>query len=223
MPLPLPGLMLGMGRGLPRVPTPVKLYYDSVIEGKKDPITEADFTPEELAAIQQLTTAAPREEISKVQNRQKTLLGASVGLPPLPSTPNTVSYETYQKPSADVPEQQLSRHLPQGMGRGLPNGVGAAIGPMGLLSPQGRVTNSLGQFNYAHNSDGSTTVTDNYDFNNYGYQKRWDESSLPMKALQAIGSLGYIPARVHGETALPDGSGRAVKINLPAIADKRNR
>ena len=36
------------------LPTPAKLYLESVIGGKRDPITEADFTPEELMEMQKL-------------------------------------------------------------------------------------------------------------------------------------------------------------------------
>jgi hypothetical protein len=36
------------------LPTPAKLYLESVVGGKREPITEADFSPEELAEMQKL-------------------------------------------------------------------------------------------------------------------------------------------------------------------------
>jgi len=205
----------------PRVPTPIKIYYDSVIKGETSPITNKDFTPEELAAVQQLVTASRVEEPSKIHNRQKLLLGRSAQPLPLFETPGAVTYATYQKPSADVPEQMWSRNLPAGMGRGMPNNVGARIGPMGLLDPQGRVANTLGQFNYTHDAEGGTTVTDKYNFNNHGYLGDWEQASLLEKAALAVASLGYMPARVYGEKILPNSTGRNVKLTLPPVNPHR--
>jgi hypothetical protein len=44
------------------VPTPVRLYWDSIARGKRGPISEADFTPEELAAIRRMVEQQPASQ-----------------------------------------------------------------------------------------------------------------------------------------------------------------
>ena len=96
-----------------RAPTPLKLAWDSIAKGSKEPITEADFAPEELSAMYELTRA------------QKG---------------GAVNYPTYGDNFVENP--------------GVP----------GLMTAKGRVANSLGQFNYKDDPEG-TTITDKYDFN----------------------------------------------------------
>lgn len=78
MPIPLPGLGL-IAPNAPRIPTAARTYLDSVVLGRTDPITEKNFTPQELAKIRQLTQAAPT-----AQDRW-------------PATPGAVTYSTYKK------------------------------------------------------------------------------------------------------------------------------
>ena len=87
--------------------------------------------------------------------------------------------------------------------------------PAGLDSmktPVGNVKTTLGQFNYAHDTEGGTTITDTYDFNGGSWP-----SNLPFldKVRQAMADP-YHALRMTGGTLLnaEDGEGRPVKISL---------
>ena len=138
------------------IPTPAKLYWDSVVAGRKDPITESDFSPDELAVMRKM-----------IGNK----------------TQGGITYADYD-PSAQP-------------------------GLSGLLTPAGRVVNSLGQFTY-DSDPGGTTVTDAYDFNPV-----YKDESLLLKAMQILGTGGFAGLHMIGEDRLPPGSGRQVKIRLP--------
>lgn len=140
------------------LPTPARLYLDSIVGGKKGQITEADFSPEELAAIRRMV------------EQQKAAQGG-------------VTYSNYAE--SDQP------------------------GISSLLSPAGRVANSLGQFNYEKDPEG-VTVTDSYDFNPV-----YKDESMLMNIGQLIKTMGFSGAHLLGEYMLPPGEGRPVKIRLP--------
>lgn len=137
------------------LPTPAKIYFDSIVGGNRSDITEKDFTPEELQALRIL-----------VANSQQ---------------PGGVSYGDY---GGDQP--------------GIP----------GLLTPRGRLANTLGQFQYKKDPEG-ITVTDAYDFNPV-YK---DESAL-LQALTVLGTGGFSGGHLLGEYMMPPGKGRNVKIRL---------
>lgn len=139
------------------LPTPARLFLESM-GGKRDPITEADFSPEELEAIRQLVEQ--------------------------PKTVKGVGYQDYDPSMLEQP------------------------GLAGLLTPRGRVANSLGQFQYRKGPEG-TTVTDKYDFN----PTYKDESAL-IQALSALGTGGFSPLHTLGEYLMPPGKGRDVRIKL---------
>ena len=140
------------------LPTPAKLYMDSVVSGKKDPITEADFSPEELAAIRRMV------------EQQKAAQGG-------------IYYGDYGE--SDQP------------------------GLRSLLSPAGRVANSLGQFNYQRDPEG-VTVSDNYDFN-----PTFKDLPLSEQIANFLGTFGWSGLHQYGENVLPEGKGRKVRIRLP--------
>jgi hypothetical protein len=86
--------------------------------------------------------------------------------------------------------------------------VGGEVGMTGLMTPKGRVANSLGQFNYAVDPEGMT-VTDQYDFNSiYKDQSVWHNIAA------ALGTAGLSPLHLLGERLLPPGQGRPVNIRL---------
>jgi hypothetical protein len=73
-----------------------------------------------------------------------------------------------------------------------------------------RVLNMLGRANYTKNPDGSTTITDNYDFQNAEFDARWNEFT----PLQKVG-MGIInPTRTIGQVFLHDIE-RPVRITIP--------
>jgi hypothetical protein len=155
--MPIPAELSVFLRQL-RAPTPVKLAWDTIAGGNRDPITEKDFTPDELAAISQLTKS---------------------------QVPGEVHYPDYGNNFVEGP--------------GVP----------GLMTAKGRVANSLGQFNYKEDPEG-TTITDKYDFN-----PMYSQENPLVQALHALGSGGFSVAHALGERLVPPGQGRDVNIRIP--------
>jgi len=192
-----------LSRGMPRVPTAAKTYIDSVLLGKKGTITEKDFTPDELRVMRSLVMHAPlsRDSYGPVgplknwspsTNPQQDYVNT-----PIPGTPGAVHYDTYGK--AFGHSSQLVPHL----------GLNA------MRTPEGNVMTTLGQFNYKTNPNGDTTVTDKYKFNNF-YAGAWNSMPMREKAQMAIRDP-YTALRSYGETILPEGTGRDVRVQLPSL------
>lgn len=137
--------------------TPSKLFYDSVLRGKKEPITERDFSDTELQAMRGLVGTKPE---------------------------GSIGYGDYGQTPFEQP--------------GVP----------GLATPQGRVANSLGQFNYKADPEG-INISDNYDFN-----PTFSTENPMVQALSAAGTGGFSALHRLGEKFLPEGQGRPVNIRL---------
>ena len=150
------GAMPERARGL--LPTPARLYLESM-GGNREPISEKDFSEDELKAIQQL-------------------IAGSTGR-------GGIGYHNYDEHPLEQP------------------------GLAGLLTPKGRVANSLGQFQYQTDPTG-TTVTDAYDFNPV-----YKEQSPGFQALNVPGTAGFSLLHTLGEYLIPPGKGRNVRIRLP--------
>ncbi len=88
------------------------------------------------------------------------------------------------------------------------SGATTGVGIPGLLTPQGRVANSLGQFTYRTGPDG-VEINDNYDFN-----PSYTTDSAPMQAMNALGTGGFSLLHSLGEYLVPPGKGRPVRIRL---------
>ena len=82
-------------------------------------------------------------------------------------------------------------------------------GVSSLLSPAGRVANSLGQFTYQNDPEG-TTVSDAYDFN-----PMYKDLPISEQIANLLGTAGFSGLHTIGENVLPPGKGRSVKIRLP--------
>jgi len=181
----IPQTLSAVNRALP-LPTNARVYVESVIDQRKDPITNKDFTNDELNVIRDLVQASHQPNEYKNE--------------PLAATPGYVNYSTYKKP------------LPSLEGRQYP--VTMHSGPA-MATPRGRVGTTLGQFNYGLNSNGDIEVKDKYDFNEIPGINEYKDTSALNKVALTLKSGGYIPARVYGQEMLPAGSGRDVNVVIP--------
>jgi len=179
------------------LPTNAKVYIDSVIDKKEGPITDKDFTGEELNIIRDLVMAST---VSRP---------AAPGATAIPATPGAVNYNTYRKPLETEPRMF-----------GLPLNANAGIGIDALFNRKSRIATTLGQFGYAVNPEGNIDVTDTYDFNAYTDGKRttgteYSQSNPAAKSVLALASLGVSPLAAYAQEQIPEGRGRPVRVTIP--------
>jgi len=179
------------------LPTNARVFIESVVEGKRDPITNEAFTEEELAIIRDLVTQS-----TQPYSHKQGEIGA---------TPGYVNYHTYAKPLKS-----------EGKIFGLPFNAGADTGLMSLVNAKGRVSTTLGQFAYKLNKDGDVEVVDNYNFNATTGGKKtvgthYQEAGPIAKAFYGVASLGYLPLRSLGQDMMSSENekGRPVKVVIP--------
>jgi hypothetical protein len=150
------------------LPTPARLYIEAM-SGKQSPITEADFSKDELNAMRELMAVGNHGGGTDYGTYER-----AIPSPSLFNSPETTS-----------------------------------VGLSGLLTPQGRVANSLGQFQYNRDPEGAT-ITDQYDFN-----PMFKNESVLNQVLLGLGTGGFSPMHTIGEYFKPPGKGRPVKIRVP--------
>lgn len=181
-------LLSTLNKKLP-LPTNARVYIESVVDGKKDPITGENFTERELGVIRDLVAAS-------VQS---------------PATPGYVNYGTYAKdiPSAahvggmrwqkSADASPLSLFTPDGR-------VATTLGQFNYqLTDDGdiEVTDNY-DFNATDHRTGAKTVGTQY-----------LEANSAAKTAFGIGSLGYLPLRARGQETIPTGEGRPISVTIP--------
>ena len=194
------------------LPTNARVFIESVVEGKRDPITNEAFTEDELAIIRDLI-AESGKSWDMPGEKSSTVYGAPSYAGP---TPGTVNYKTYAKdlPNADTTfGMRTTRKGAEGIGS--------------LFTPEGRVGTTLGQFRYKLNKDGDVEVIDTYDFNSSGFKihgkpsespgELYDNAGSVGKTLMGLMSFGYIPLRAYAERQMSSESeeGRDVNVVIP--------
>jgi len=196
------GQLLSMiNRNIP-LPTNARIYIESVIDGKKDPITNKDFTAEEIGIIRDLIVASTKSfDPNKPENKNK----FHRVLNPTP----VVNYDTYRKPLETEPRMF-----------GMPFQSNAGIGALSVFDRKSRIATTLGQFGYKLNPEGGVDVVDRYDFNSHFAGRptmgtQYAESNPFTKALTGVTSFGYLPLRAYGQERLPGGTGRDVQVTIP--------
>ena len=179
------------------LPTNARVYVESVLEGRTDPITNEAFSPREIAVIKDLIAASTTDYLDPYY---KWVVEA---------TPGVVDYGTYSKeiPSAATIGGVRWSNSPSA-------GIASA------LLPEGRVLTTLGQFGYELTPEGDVRVKDQYNFNSHTAQGRptigtqYMEMNPLEKTLFGVASLGYMPLRSMGQEYIPEG-GRPVDVVIP--------
>jgi hypothetical protein len=90
-----------------------------------------------------------------------------------------------------------------------------------MLSAEGRVGTTLGQFPYEITPEGDIAIREDYNFNEVTNGDKtagtlYQETDPIGKAILAISSLGYLPLRAAAQKYMPEGgSSRPVDIRIP--------
>jgi len=230
--------------GLEDMPTNVRLFGE-YLAGKKEPITEKDFKPEELSAMSRYITeqdeynnkeeAGLKKQLSFYQKRSQE---------PFESNKDQIWDEQKQKFVPKYTEEEYNKEIQEEINRaqkalstyektrgktsvsyGKAGGGGAGAGFLEAIeksftSPAYNVETSLGHFNAYKNKDGTKTIKDKYDYLNIGFDKERKISmgqfiGLLPSALTRPEALGTLLARTFTPT-----KARPVEIKLQGgIAD----
>ena len=194
--------------GLEDMPTNVRLFGE-YLAGKKEPITEKDFKPEELSAMSRYITeqdeynnkeeARLKGQLSFYQNRLQEPFDPNNHLILDEQTDTFVPKYTEEEYKKDIQEQinraqkALSTYEntrgKTSVGYGKAGGGGAGAGFLEAIektftSPAYNVETSLGHFNAYKNEDGTKTIKDKYDYLNIGF-----DNTKPISMGQFIGRL----------------------------------
>lgn len=168
------------------LPTNARVFIESVVEGRRDPITGEAFSKKELDVIRGLIVASGRDE---------KYLGQAQ-----PATPGVVNYQTYKKdfPGADTTF-------------GMRTSRGVAGGPLAMTTADSRVGTTLGQFNYDLDEQGNVRVKDTYDFDTNpvsGIAKRAIGDVF-------LGGYGTMLDMGYQNMSAESGEGRPVEFSIP--------
>ena len=230
--------------GLEDMPTNVRLFGE-YLAGKKEPITEKDFKPEELSAMSRYITeqdeynnkeeAGLKKQLSFYQKRSQE---------PFESYKDQTWDEQKQKFVPMYTEEEYNKSIQEEINRaqkalstyektrgktsvsyGKAGGGGAGAGFLEAIensftSPAYNVETSLGHFNAFKNKDGTVTIEDKYDYLGIGFDKERKISmgqfiGLLPSALTRPEAFGTLLARTFTPT-----KARPVEIKLQGgIAD----
>jgi hypothetical protein len=221
---------------MPQLPTNVKLFIEQVI-GKSDPVTETDFTPEEIAYITR-QVAIKRKQLVEQEQMLNHLLSTYTNAPPHDSplmekgrndaiadytrqiealqskrSATPITYDDYPAVEAGWPSEQAYVDSERGQ-LGYVDALRAS-----LASPGYRVKTSLGQYVARDSPVGGVTVEDAYN---------WNRPSRPITAEMMARS---IPSMIQEPEALGNvlmrllapSRSRDVRLKLNALSpEQRN-
>jgi hypothetical protein len=229
--------------GAENLPADKRIYMESVIDKRRDPITERSFTPEELDSIRNVITRRydaikPQIKESIAERRKNAadyLRDALKTSDPELRAARLQSYKNLMATAKDLSSFLSTGKLnPTVVREGQfydikpniqyedydnPRAVASFTGA-GLGETQGKdiaIGQTLGRFVYDVDPQGVINIKDTYDFGP-GYNTFTGEKEEPTRI--GIPDL-LVPkraARMYGYHQLPEGRGRPVQIKLNALA-----
>jgi hypothetical protein len=231
-------------RGAENLPADTRIYMESVIDRRRDPITERSFTPEELEVMRGVITR--RYDALKPQIKENIALLRQAAAENLKdavkySDPGTRQYnlENYRLLAEKI--KNLTSFLSTGKLNSTVVSEGQSYGikpnvqyddykdsakinadQLASSSSEGAVGQTLGQFTYDVDPQGNIKIKDTYDFGS-GFNSLTGKP-VPNERI-GVGSLfnpKYAAVR-YGRTYLPEGQGRPVAIQLNAAAPKTKK
>jgi hypothetical protein len=223
-------------RGEENLPPNERIYMESVVDQRRDPITEKSFSPEELDVIRNVITR--RYDAVKPQFKEQVGLlraNAAAALKNASATRNPEArrrfLNEYQQITADV--KGLDEFLTTGRltQAALAYGQNYDVKPniqykdykdrYAVKSPnvsgsdlETQIGQVLGRFSYDVDPQGNLTVAEDYDFNPLG---KAHYTSEPI----GVGDFFRSPktvARKYAGKYLPPGQGRPVNIRVNSLA-----
>lgn len=229
-------------RGAENLPADQRVYMESVIDRRRDPITERSFTPEELESIRNVITrrydAIKPQLKENVAERRK---NAAEALREAAAARNpevrAFHLNRYRGITADM--QSIQSYLQTGKlnpavvkegkfydvmpniqyenyenPRAVASFTGAGLGQS--AGKDAAIGQTLGRFVYDVDPQGVINIKDTYDFGP-GYNI-FGEKEEPKRVGIASLLMPKYAARMYGYHQLPEGQGRPVQIKLNSMA-----
>ena len=231
-------------RGVKNLPADQRVYMESVIDRRRDPLTEKSFTPEELDSIRNVITRRYDAVKPKFQQDIATLR----------STAAQILRDAYAAKDPAVRQSELNEYrriagdikgLQSFLDTGALNPTALAYGQFYGVKPnvqyndykdsikinadqvassgtEGAIGQTLGRFTYDVDPQGGIKIKDTYDFG--PGVDAFTGAPVPTERI-GVGSL-FNPKHAavrYGRTYLPEGQGRPVAIRLNAAAPKTKK
>ena len=176
-----------------RVPTNVRLFGEYLL-GEQSPITEKDFTPQELSEMLRMVQEQESRNVQEEANLQSSLAAYQRNLETFDPSKNLVQDEKgnlvpkYTEKEYNEEIQKNIKDIERKLDSYEKTRNKTAVGyrdertdPAGLkivdaisksfTSPAYNIETSLGNFSAHKNKDGTVSIKDTYDFLGYGYDK----------------------------------------------------
>lgn len=200
----------GLFSSAPR-PTNEKLFIETVGKGRTTPITEADFTVDELKQLQQLVVEDYKKQVTALQNT----IDYNREFSKRTNSPdNRVLIEQRIK-EAQLKLKQLQANPQGSIGYDAYKGAPDTLDTEAGKTAGGSLLTTLGQFSYTLNpKTNMISINDNYKFNTYASPPNTGEARTN-SMIESAGAGNLYPAiRNMAGRLLPPSKGVPVYINL---------
>lgn len=220
--------------GAENLPADKRIYMESVIDRRRDPITERSFTPEELEVMREIITRRydaikPQLKESIAERRKNAADYLRDALKTSNPELRAARLQSYKNLMATV--KDLSSFLSTGKLNSTVVKEGEFYNIMPNIqyedydkssdkmsrSDRQQLTQTLGRFTYSADPKGNLAIKDTYDFNPLGTSN----ADKPIGVLDLLNPTAV--ARQYGGKYLPPGQGRPVAIRLNAAAPKTKK
>lgn len=209
--------------GAKNLPSDKRIYMESVIDRRRDPITERSFQAEEIDALRDVVTRRYASIKSDLQHElRENRTNAAEALKYAVANKNDPAarqmYLDQYKSSAEIVNGissffKTGRLNPTVADLGEYYGVNPNIQYKDYAdnSKEQNLASTLGRFSYGVDQTGNINIQDAYDFNN--------KNKRPLSPAQLLNPTAA--AFSYGSRVLPPGKGRPVKIKLNSMAPKK--
>jgi hypothetical protein len=209
--------------GAKNLPSDKRIYMESVIDRRRDPITERSFQTEELDVLRDVVTRRYASIKSDLQYElRENRAGAAEALKYAVANKNNPAaremYLAQYKSRAEI-VNGISSFFKTGKLNPTVANLGEYYGVNPNIqykdyadnSKEQNLASTLGRFSYGVDQTGNISIQDAYDFNN--------KNARPLSPAQLLNPT--TAAFSYGSRVLPPGKGRPVKIKINSLAPKK--
>ena len=196
-------------------PTNERLFIETVGKGRKDTITEADFTPDEIFALQNIV----KENLKKQYNELQHDITYNQYVSQNTNDPQRKEIALQRLGEAKLKLDNFLKNPKGSVNYGEYKGAGDTVDVTAGKTPEGSLKTTLGRFSYVVDPrTNMINITDSYKFNTY---KHWDKMGVEQTAGNKAESLGagnvYPIIRDAAGRLLPTSQGIPVRMSLEYV------